>query len=181
MFPTIPLEVQKQVMVAAHDMISRNDAILDTLTACGRFKLKPKEVNIIVNYVVSTFKASTFYPEKKLPTSLTDDELMAFMQRLSTNSDLWLLPPIVQQGFLVAQKFLIIFGGRVIYATQLFVDRTPFSLFPLVSIILGNKGAEQVKTYMLKSQRMAASIEVPDVKQYYSCFVRGINRHGKKR
>lgn len=168
MFPDVPFEHQHALMATVTEMWSQYGTVLDTLGASVRFSMAPKLTNKIINYTLSWLK----WKECKKTTwdlHLSDREMMLFIQKMTANIDLWLLPSIVQVGFPVTLRFLLTFGGRAFYMEQLLLTNLPFSLHKLVEEVIGTKALADLQMLTVQSRRMAAFCTLPTVEMFMAC------------
>ena len=78
LFPEIDFDAQRKLMAAATELWRRHDAVLDTMSACVRFEIPPRECNIIINFVVCSHRAGCYTSTRKEP-KLNDQELFNFI------------------------------------------------------------------------------------------------------
>jgi len=173
LYPNINFEQQQRLMGGAAEMWRENNVALDTMSGSVRYKIPPRQTNTIINFVVAHLNARCNVPDWKAPF-LTDKQLITFIQNLSKNVDLWIIPPIVQQGFEVAYVFLTIFGGRLYYPDQILLENTPFSLVPLIIEIVGESCMDRIKQLFTTGNCRISSLRMPTTKQYLTCFP-GVN------
>ena len=169
LFPGVDFDSQRKLMSAAADMWSKNDVALDTMAACIRFKLSPQVCNYIINFVLCSLKHKSENKKFKEP-KLDDDMLIEFVRNIAANVDMWFLPPIIQEGFVCAFRFLSAFGGRMYYMEQLLVESKPFSLCPLVIELVGVECVDSLRRNCVQAYRMDAYFHLPTLEYFQECI-----------
>jgi len=170
---------QKQLYAAAIDLWNKTNKELDTLTASVRFEIPPTKTGAIINYALASMRYQTYKPSLKdpFPNKKKDHEkFIQFVQKYHKENSCWLMPPIMQAGFLPTFKFLSVFGGRM-YLLDQFKDLEPYSVATLVYDILEAEAYASFQR-MLDAGKKMSRICIPTLAEFLLCFPPGVIKRG---